>query len=407
MPLFRAEALRAQDRLHGDVQLVPPVSWQFIGYFLLGSIVAAAIFLSLASYSRVTVVTGHITGDRGVIRATPIRAGMIDQILVQEGQSVAIGTPLARIRIATSDGAGTLEQRRAAALANRSAILAGRAPDLSADAAAHVSGLEAQIAGDQAQADDIASQITQQRGLVVSAQTDLDKVQVIAARGFLSAHELLQRQDKLAERHQELSRLQQSLSAIRAKVASEQAEIAQARTDLALRMSQLADDRAELARASADEGNASIVLVTAAGAGIVTGITAHPGDPASPATALMSIVPAGTRLEATLDVPADAAGLIAPGEPIRIAVDAFPYQTFGTIEARLLTLSRATVPVPGPDGRPHDVFMVSAPLARDTLVAYGRPQPLRPGMTVSARIQTAKRSLAGWLFDPILAVARR
>lgn len=407
MPVFRPEALRSQDRLHGDVQLVPPVSWQIVGYFLLASVATTAFFLSLASYGRVTVVTGRLTGDKGILRAVPSRNGTVDEIFVGEGQSVVAGTPLARVRIATPVGTSTLEQRREGALASRNAILADRAPDLVADADARIAGLKAQIAADQMQAGETASQIAQERQLLVSAQTDSDKARTIASRGFLSAHELLQRQDKLAERRQELSRLEQNLSAAGAKIASEQADVAQARTDLALRMSQLANDRAELVRTAADDDNASTLLITATGPGIVTGITAHPGDAAQPGVPLLSIVPAGTQLEATLDVPADAAGLVEPGEPIRIAVDAFPYQTFGTIEARLLTMSRATIPVLGDDGRTKDVFLVSAPLAHTTISAYGRRQPLRPGMTVSARIETGKRSLIGWLFDPILAVARR
>ena len=175
MPVFRPEALRSQDRLHGDVQLVPPVSWQIVGYFLLASVAAAAFFLSLASYGRVTIVTGRITGDKGILRAVPSRNGTVDEIFVGEGQSVVAGTPLARIRIATPDGASTLEQRREAALASKSAILVGRGPDLAADADARISGLKAQIAADQMQAGETASQIAQERQLLVSAQTDLDK----------------------------------------------------------------------------------------------------------------------------------------------------------------------------------------------------------------------------------------
>ena len=39
--------------------------------------------------------------------------------------------------------------------------------------------------------------------------------------------------------------------------------------------------------------------------------------------------------------------------------------------------------------------------------AYGAPHPLRPGMTLTARIRTRPRSLLAWMFDPVLAVQKR
>jgi multidrug efflux pump subunit AcrA (membrane-fusion protein) len=62
--LFRPEALRGQDRLHGDVVLVPSVSWLVIGSFLLATLLVSAAFLATARYARTIPVTG-ILADRG------------------------------------------------------------------------------------------------------------------------------------------------------------------------------------------------------------------------------------------------------------------------------------------------------------------------------------------------------
>ena len=130
MQLFRPEAMRGQDRLHGDVVLVPPVSWQVLGGFLLASIAAAALFLATAQYGKVTTVTGRLTGDRGVLRAVPTRAGIVEQVLVREGQQVEAGAPLVRIAIATRDGAASLEERRSASIAQRDTMLRAREPEV-------------------------------------------------------------------------------------------------------------------------------------------------------------------------------------------------------------------------------------------------------------------------------------
>jgi hypothetical protein len=61
--LFRPEALRGQDRLHGDVVLVPPVSWKIMSLFLLAVLVGGAAFLATARYTPVVAAPGILTGD--------------------------------------------------------------------------------------------------------------------------------------------------------------------------------------------------------------------------------------------------------------------------------------------------------------------------------------------------------
>ena len=69
------------------------------------------------------------------------------------------------------------------------------------------------------------------------------------------------------------------------------------------------------------------------------------------------------------------------------------------------SISRTTTPLAGrSDGA--EAFLVHAAVPAAVL-AYGVARPLRPGMTVTARIRTRPRTLLAWLFDPLLAVRRR
>lgn len=252
MQLFRPEALRGQDRLHGDVVLVPPVSWQLLGAFLLAAVMAAAAFLASASYAKVTIVPGSLVGDRGIVHVAPARPGIVAQLLVREGEQVAAGQPLARI-----------------------AAAGGRADE-------------------------------------------------------------------------------------------------------------------------------SAIVLTAVEAGTVTGIQAGSGDAVAPDRPILAIVPHGSRLQARLAVPPTAAGFIEAGQTVRIAVDAFPFATHGTVAARIDSVSAAAVPLGG--GR-DEAFLARATLEQDSIRAFGRARPLRPGMTVSARITTRSRSLVELLFEPFYASA--
>lgn len=407
MQLFRPEAMRGHDRLHGEVDLVPPVSWQLLSGSLFAAVVAAVFYLSTAEYKKVTTVRGQLTGSKGVVRAVAPEAGIVEAVLIEEGQVVSAGTPLARISVSTSDGGGSLQERRSAAIARRDRILAFREPELAQAFQARTAGLRAQIDGDRNEIASIRAQMDEQRGLVRSAVEDLARARTIAARGFVSGRDVREREEQLASRRQSLSRLEQELSTRRAKVEIAQAELARARTEYDLQLADLADDRAEIAGQAAADENAPTIVVKAAQAGRVTGLLVHAGDAVGSNAPLMSVLPKGTRLQARIEVPAAAAGFIQPGQNVRLAVDAFPYQTYGTIEARVVSVSAATVPVARPDGTSDEVFLVRATLSSGGIAAFDRVQPLRPGMTVTARIVTRARTLAEWLFEPLFAVGRR
>lgn len=73
----------------------------------------------------------------------------------------------------------------------------------------------------------------------------------------------------------------------------------------------------------------------------------------------------------------------------------------------MASVSDAAVPVAGAEGKSEDAFLVRADLSRTAVDAYGQSRELRPGMAISARITTRRRSLMGLLFDPLYAVSRR
>ena len=407
MPLFRPQALNGQDRLHGDVSLVPPVSWQVLGGFLFTTMLAAGLFLALASYGKVTVVHGAIAGDKGIIRVAPARAGTIGSIFVSDGDHVRAGTPLARISVSTVEQGASLEDRRLAALERRSASISGRGPELADGTRAKIASLRSQIEGATSELENLAEQISQQEGMVRSASDDLQKAQEIAKRGFISGHDLTERQDRLAERRQSLARLRQDEAVRRTSIATARSDMASVRSDLGVQLGNLESDKADVQRAMADDGNTKTVLVVASTSGIVTGLTAHQGDPVVVGQPVMSIVPDSTHLQAVLDVPPASAGFLERGQRMRIAIDAFPFEVHGTISAVVKSVSDAAVPVATADGKPQDVFLVKADLTDASIRAYGRDQQIHPGMSVTARITTRKRSLLGLLFDPLYAVSRR
>lgn len=407
--LFRQEVLAHRaERLHGDISLAVPMSWHVIGFTILGALIATFVFLALASYSRTETVSGAIVLDRGLAPIVPSRRGNVAALAVRDGQRVRAGDPLVRIRSEEDMvGGGTDARRLVAALEQQDDRLASQSA-LTIDAAGEEQGrLAAQLDGLRREIVSLDAQIVSQRRLIEVAAGEFEEMQSVAANGFISRRDLNQREAALIVRRQQLAQLDQSRAAKVAESAQLHRAIAQTGASARSQAAGVQSSRAALAQRRVEAESARGYLLTAPVDGIVTALTARLGQPADAQQPLMVVMPADARPRAELYVPTRAAGFLAPGQEVRLAIDAFPYQSFGTVEARIVRISSVAIPRAGPDGALVPVYLVTAEIAEPGVLAFGRRQPLLPGMTLSARIVTQRQSLLRWLFEPLFAVGRR
>lgn len=407
--LFRKEVGEHRaERLHGDVSIAVPISWQLIGYTLLAALAAALVFLFSASYSRVEAVSGAIVLDKGVASIVPSRKGIVTVLQVREGQKVKAGEPLLQIRSEEAMASGGTAPRRVIdALAEQDRRLADQTSLMMTAAAADRSRFGAEIAGLAGELTSLEAQIATQRRLVEVADNEFRQMQGVAGRGFISRRDLDTRESTLLSRRQQLSQLEQARAAKRADLAEARKSIAQSSAAAEAQAAGVLSSRAGLAQQVAQaEGTQGYSLTTPID-GRVTALTARLGQPAIEQQPLMFIVPANATPRAELYVPTSAAGFLEVGQEVRLAVDAFPYQRFGSVAARITEISSVAIPKAAAQGNTVPVYLVTAELSAPFVKAFGRSQPLLPGMTLSARIITQRQSLIEWLFEPFFAVRNR
>lgn len=409
MSLFRPEVLAHRaDRLHGDVSLALPVSWQVIGLGLLAALALAITFLSLASYSRVEVVAGTISTDKGVVGIIPAHAGVVESIEVNDGQSVGFGAQLVRIRATDvlSNGEGA-QANLMEAIRAQDRGLALQARQLSFAAAAEQSRQAAAINGLSREIASIDEQLVVERQLVVTAKAEFDRAQDVARNGYISRRDLQTREETWLSRRQQVSQLEANRASKASSIAEAQRAVVQIGASANAQLAALAASRSELSQRSISTDVAQAFVVSAPVAGQVTALTARVGQTVSPQAAIMAIVPRGATLTAELEVPSTAIGFLAVGQEVRLAIDAFPYQRFGTVEARIVSVSRSAIGRVDARGATVSVYLVTTAIADPSVVAFGRRQPLLPGMALNARIVTQKQTLIEWLFEPLFAVRNR
>jgi membrane fusion protein len=408
MSLFRPEVIEARkDRLHGDISLAVPVSWQAVGYLLFGSLAAALAFVATASYSRVETVSGAIVIDKGTATIVPSRTGVIAELLVREGQRVAAGERLARIRSEEDlAGGGTAPERILGSLNKQDHQLGDQAAQILGAATAERARLIATANGAQQEIGNLDQQIADQQRLVVIAQSQLRDAEIIAEKGFLSRRDLEAREASLLASRQQLAQLQQARTAKASQIIEAERSTAQSLATAQAQSTAVQSQRTELAQQMAQFDAAKGYALTSPVAGTVTALTARLGQPTVQGQPLMVVMPDGGRSRVELYVPTSAAGFLKKGQEVHIAVDAFPYQQFGTVAARVTDISTTAIAKQTSQG-PVPVFLITAELPVASVAAFGRQQPLLPGMTLTARIVTRKQSLFEWLFEPLFAVGRR
>ena len=121
---------------------------------------------------------------------------------------------------------------------------------------------------------------------------------------------------------------------------------------------------------------------------------------------LLRILPRGSRLQAELLVPSRAIGFMDPGDRVQLRYQAYPYQKFGHHTGRVVRIARSAVkPAAGGNGEP--LYRVLVQLDSQAIRAYGKAEPLRPGMLLDADILGARRKLYEWVLEPLYSVTGR
>jgi membrane fusion protein len=111
-------------------------------------------------------------------------------------------------------------------------------------------------------------------------------------------------------------------------------------------------------------------------------------------------------------VPSRAIGFIEPGSRVVLRYQAFAYQKFGQQYGRVADVSRSALTptevnaLVGQQPR-EPVYQVKVTLDSQQVLAYGKPEPVKPGMALDADILMERRRLIEWVFEPLYGMAQR
>lgn len=410
--IFRQEALQRRfDIVQPQPLAIAPPSWRVTSLVLFIIAVCAIAFLIFGTFPRKEKVSGVLKPVAGEVVLGSDRAGVLVGLYVADNQMVARGAPLFDVRTETTLLDGRMLASESGELIDAQARIA------QAEAEAQAAGLEAQIAalrekqeGSRALMERISSRRVLAAGRSRIADEEYERARILAERGFVTRQDLRRKEDaQLAARLDEEQILTEMAKAREAQAGYP----AEARRLLA--QSRLDRSRAHMVASEFDEQRLSSTQsrgyrVRSPISGRVSGLRATTGMWTEPGAPMLTIVPDAGPLVAELYVPSRAIGFIAPGQRARLLYDAFPFEKFGVGEGTVTTVSRS--PLQATDriqlaGSEEPHYLVRVRLDSQSISAFGKRQPLRPGMLLRADLILEQRSFLEWLFEPVLSSSGR
>ena len=410
--LFRANAVKQQSaRLDGDVIIAQPVSSSFLTTVLLCVVIAIIVFLSLTSFNRKETVSGYLKPDIGLAKVVSSRAGVIQQVYVDDGQQVQAGDRLALVTVPEHLSAGdSLTGTLFQGLLQQTELVNLRKQQVISQLSQQETELTTRLTLSRNLLSDIKAQqqLLQQR--LQLNQQRYQNYQDLTERGAISTNELQQQHELVLNIQQQLAELNASEQSQKAQIEQLSGQLQRLTSEQQQQLAVLDSDISRLKQQQTELNARGELLITAPITGRVTNLVAEIGNNVQMGLPLLTIMPDNAELQAVLLVPTRAYGFVMPGQQTRLRFDAFPYQRFGLYEGEVIKTAQAIVlpnEVDMPVAVQEPVYRVEVALASQHIRAYGNTVPLQSGMLLSADIVLEQRSLLAWLFEPVLSLKGR
>lgn len=398
-----------------------------------------AFVIGWALYGRLDVIAvapGQLVPAGRIQIIQPVRAGVVREILVQEGQSVRQGQVVMRMEALESEtDLAALEQELArehlalrrieAQLQDRpllrsegddDALFAEASQRCEANRKAHAAAL-AEAHGEQRKAErerEAAAQRLQAiKALLPSYRKEEQALESLAAKGQAAKLQLTARRRARLEQEQQLKIQQRLLEAAEAEIALWQNRIARLSADYRQALLQEREERQQR-RLTLESDLRKLrnrhqqLALRAPADGVIKDIATHTnGTVVQPGTILATLVPQG-GLEAEVWISHEDIGFVHPGQSVQLKLASYPFQKYGLLPGELV---RIGADAKAPSTASHEAAPDSTATGYRAVVQLDRPLldgpagqfRLAPGMQLQAEILLGTRSVADYLLSPVQA----
>lgn len=385
-----------------------PRASSLIVWTVVGGTAALFTWALLAPMSETIAVQGRLVPGSRVKTIQAPNSGIVEAVLVKEGQNVSQGQLLLRFDLRQARSQLAANEAIRTRLQNENQIYAATLGDQTA------SGLTAnQRLQLQSQASELSSRreaarqelmksMTRLQGLRASLATASDiarRYDALSITGAVSNVQVLEMRNKEQELRTQASETEREIDRLRSTLENTTATSSvDLRTKIETNLRQISDLDRQIREARLLIQNGQLLAPTS---GTVFDLTTPVGKVVEATTPLLKVVP-HDALEAKVFVPNKAIGFLTPGQKAEISLDTFPSSDYGRIPAKVLRLGTdALTPEERKETLGSDASGLYYPavlsLSRQGLQAKTGTLPLKAGMSLTADIHLRNRPVISLL----------
>ena len=403
----------------------------------LAALFAFLIVWALAGRLDVVAVAEGRVVPAGYLKIVqPAEAGIVQEILVREGDVVHAGQVIMRMDALATEidlAALTLDHaRRRLALQRIDAELEGRdfepgtaGPDaLVAETFAQFRANREALSAALAEEGTRLARASQEWAAAVQQKARLEAIlphyreqelafDRLAEKGFSGQLLVSDKRRERIEREQELATQDHLIASAQAGVEQSEKKLRQIEADYLRQLhAERSEVQAQVERLAAElekhRHRRALMELRAPRDGVIKDLATHTeGTVVQPGTILASLVPQDERLVAEVWVSNEDIGFVRPGQTVKLKFAAYRFQKYGMGEGTVIHVSA--------DAQSEDEARAAGdaaarrPLRYKALVAVGSPElevdgrryPLSVGMQTNAEILLGRRTVAEYLLSPV------
>ncbi|SDG59921.1 membrane fusion protein, adhesin transport system [Onishia taeanensis] len=404
-----------------------PLRARALLYGMVLAIVSLMVWAYFAELDEVSRGTGRVIPSSQLQRVQSFDGGVVNAILVEEGEKVEAGQLLMRIDPTRFISTFRENRARAQALQARAArlralatssdfdppeTLRAEAPELVAqESALYASGLSAlaeqqgvlqeRLSQRQAELAEAQSRLATASRELSLASRELTLTRPLLNSGAVSEVEVLRLEREVSrvrgDRNQaqsQVARLESAAEEARAQLREAQAE---KRSEWRNQLSETLSELSTLDESSTGlEDRVRLAEIRSPVDGIVQRMTITTiGGVAQPGQDVVEIVPSDDQLLVEARIAPQDIAFLRPGQPATIKLTAYDFAVYGGVPAELEHISADTIT----DEEGNTFYLVRVKTQTDAL---NNGLDIIPGMTAEVDILTGKRTVMEYLLKPLL-----
>ena len=404
---------------------------------LLSAILFGAVtWASVSHVDEIITASGKLVSAVPNLTVQPLETAIVQSIAVKPGQVVKKGQLLASLdpTFAGADQAqvqGLLQQlnERAERITRELRILEGKepaggaGPDSKGRAlqgelqAARIANYESRTRALDSAIDRLQASLKtnrQDQGMLAQRLKSVAEVEHMQERlvnqNFGAKRQLLEARERRQEIERELLLTKNREQEILKEITTQEADLQAFRNEWRQR---LLEEQAEVTKErnnlitqveKADKRKSLIDLVAPADAVVLEIPQRSVGSVVTAAEVMFSLVPLDSPLQAELKIAARDVGFVKPGDPVKVKLDAFPFQKYGTLKGQITTVSEDafTKDTDMQTARLGSYYLARVKLESLQLQRKADEVLIRPGSSLVGEIRIGERTVMSYFVYPLI-----